>query len=144
MGSRSSCTQSSRVPSCMARAAAIAMALVALALIVPVVADAAAPVLTVSAPSPGATVSSSTPVFAGTSTDSTDPIVLTVFRGGSPLYTQMTSAPAGSWEALAEQALARGRYTLVAEQSSNGEAAEPAFVTFTVDRPSRGPRRSTR
>lgn len=99
----------------------------------------AAPILDVTAPLAGSSVSSDMPPVQGLTSDLLDPVTVELYAGtaatGTPLQTLAAGpiGPAGEWSALPEAPLPDGQYTVLAEQSEGGEPGASEPVTFTVD-----------
>lgn len=108
----------------------------------------AAPELAITAPAPGYT-SSQMPGFAGTSSDSEDPLSVYVYEGagtGGALVETLTPLPGvveGQWSAESTQKLDDGEYTAVAEQSGESGTGLSAPVSFVVDTSPPAPTMST-
>ncbi|HEV7162983.1 MAG TPA: Ig-like domain-containing protein, partial [Solirubrobacteraceae bacterium] len=120
----------------VARATLVGTLVFVVFLVAPGLVAASSAALTITKPSSGESVASSTPSFAGTTSDMLDSITVSIYAGGAasgtPVQTLSVLVPiAGSWEVGAESSLIDGEYTVVAEQA--GEASAP--VTFTVDFP---------
>ena len=104
--------------------------------------DIVAPVISLTAPSAGATTSNSTPTFAGTAGTSAGDlaaVTVKVYPGssatGTPTETlNVTRNADGSYRVDASPALADGVWTAQAEQSdASGNIGRSGAVTFTVD-----------
>ena len=102
--------------------------------------DGVAPVVTLTAPAPGASFQTRTPAIAGsagTATGDLSAITVKVYSGagtgGSVVQTLNPTASSGSWTVNAAS-LADGIYTARATQSDQaGNVGTSAAVTFTVD-----------
>ncbi len=114
--------------------AGICAALVVLAL-GPTAAQAEAPTVTITAPSPGALTNEPSPTFSGSTSDSLDSVTVDIYQGtgtGGTRIREELAVPSGSeWSAKA-QPLPDGTYTAVAQQGAV-EVGFSAEVTFTVD-----------
>ncbi len=106
----------------------------------PVTVDTVAPAVTVTAPSGGSVVATTTPVFsgaAGTAAGDASLVTVQVFAGtgtaGTLVQTKATTASGGTW-AVAASALAPGaQYTVEATQSDAVGNTGVATSTFVVD-----------
>ncbi len=120
----------------VARATVVVTSVLFVFLLAPGLVAASSAALTITKPVTGESVASSTPSFAGTTTDTLDSITVSIYAGptagGTPVQTLSVLSPvAESWEVAAESSLVDREYTVVAEQAGETSAA----VTFTVDVP---------
>ncbi|HEX3519333.1 MAG TPA: Ig-like domain-containing protein [Solirubrobacteraceae bacterium] len=120
----------------VARAAVVVTSVFFVFLLAPGLVAASSAALTIAKPVAGESVASSTPAFAGTTSDTLDSITVSIYAGGAasgtPVQTLIVLSPvAESWEVAAESSLVDREYTVVAEQAGETSAA----VTFTVDVP---------
>ncbi len=99
-----------------------------------------APVVGVTAPASGTSVTSGQPTISGTAAGSGGTVTVTVYSGQyssvAPLTT-VTAAPdgTGAWSVQPSTALANGTYTVQASQTQAGLTGRSVPVTFTVAAP---------
>jgi len=133
----------------VARATALALGLLAGASASAAPAQAAAPEPTIASPAAGYT-NDRLPDFQGSSNDVADPLVLTVYEGGStagPVVEEITSlvgvSEEGFWSVESANFLPDGEYTAVAGQEREGEIGQSPPLTFDVDTATPSPSMST-
>jgi peptidoglycan/xylan/chitin deacetylase (PgdA/CDA1 family) len=94
-----------------------------------------APQVTVTAPAPGANVSTGQPTISGTAS-SAGQVQVNLYSGsystGTPLATLTGTAAGGAWSTTPATPLAAGTYTLQASQTAGGVSGTSTPVTFTV------------
>ncbi len=107
----------------------------------PVAVDTVAPAVTVSAPSPGTAVSTTSPLLsgaAGTAAGDGSEVTVRVFAGsdtgGTPLQTTTTTESLGAWTVSASALAPDAQYTVEATQSDAAGLTGVASSTFVVDR----------
>ena len=96
------------------------------------------PVVTVTGPMAGSTVTSGRPALSGRA-NGAGPVEIRIFKGaysmGAPLTTLSATPGGGSWTATPSSPLPQGTYTAQASQASNGVTGTSLPVTFTVGAP---------
>ncbi len=95
----------------------------------------AAPTIAISAPGQGATLNERHPAIVGTTTDSADPVEVTVYRGSTQVFSESVQPQAlgGEWSVEVASELPDSSYRAVVAQTEGltGEAGE-ASVEFSV------------
>lgn len=104
---------------------------------------AVAPSIEITNPSAGSTTNNEAPSIEGMTSDSTDPVAVSIYTAAEPLFpaqTLIVSPEAGAWQAQATP-LVDGAYLAKVEQGSEGEfgTAEAAFTVETIPQVSIGP-----
>jgi large repetitive protein len=123
----------------VSRAVLTVIAALALLLVVEGAPAMAAPTLTIGQPIADSSIANPSPVIAGASNDTIDPISLSIYAGasagGTALQTLVVqpSPVSESWEASVESSLPDGIYTAVAEQTNGASETSVASITFIVD-----------
>jgi hypothetical protein len=101
------------------------------------VASADGPTLTIGSPAQGALIAERSPTYSGTTTDTLDPVAITVYAGTGPsgeVVGQTSASLLGTnWSAQIGMLPKDGIYTVVARQEEAGIPGAPAEATFTVD-----------
>jgi hypothetical protein len=116
----------------------LAISLVVLGTLAGSLSDAlAAPILAIQSPESGSRTGETRPLITGVTTDSTDPVIVTISAGGSPVESAeaVPQESSGQWAVRVPSSLGDGSYVAVAEQSeaATGESGASAGIGFTVD-----------
>ncbi|MEO5710597.1 MAG: polysaccharide deacetylase family protein [Nocardioidaceae bacterium] len=94
------------------------------------------PVVKVTSPATGSTVTAVRPVLNGTTSSSGGDVTVSLYSGtystGTPLATLTAGVTSGAWSAQTSADLAAGVYTARASQQSNGVVGTSTPVSFTV------------
>jgi hypothetical protein len=121
----------------MARRLTLAMLLALLGILAGSLANASAnPFLAIQSPEAGSRTGEARPVIAGVTSDSSDPVTVTISSGGSPVEsTQAVPEESGEWAVRLPMSLGDGQYVALAEQTEAGaeESAASTEIGFTVD-----------
>src|SRR5690349_7859086 len=96
----------------------------------------AEPLISIESPASGEVTNETRPTFAGFTSDTEDPVVVTVSKGGSPVESlETTPKGTGEWSVRVPSDLGDGSYTALAEQTETltGEPGSAGPIGFTID-----------